>query len=100
MTSVLRLSLPLTLWLVGFSGLYALQGFACSRHWPDGSDPRLVLIGAASVFVILQGLALAVVLARPARAIFVQATATALAAAALAAAVWTSLPVLALSICG
>lgn len=99
MTNVLRIALPFTLWIIGFSAVYALQGLACSRHWPAGLDGRSALIAAAALFVVAQGLVLAAVLSRPATSRFAQRTATILAAAALAAAVWTSLPVLMLTVC-
>lgn len=99
MTHVLRIALPFTVWIIGFCAVYALQGLACSRHWPAVIDARTALIAAAAVVVLLQGLILATVLRRPAASRFVQATATTLAAAALAAAAWTSLPVLSLTIC-
>ncbi len=100
MTGILRIALPLTVWLAGFCAIYALQGLGCSRHWPEGLDRRATLIAAAALFVLVQTLILLAVLYRPSGFRFVQATATLLAAAALAAAVWTSLPVLALEICG
>ena len=100
MTNVLRIALPFTLWIVGFSAVYALHGYTCSRHWPPGLNGRTALIAAAAVVILVQGLVLAAVLAHPAASRFVQRTATTLAAAALAAAVWTSLPVLTLTVCG
>ncbi|HLQ18101.1 MAG TPA: hypothetical protein VK146_03905, partial [Tabrizicola sp.] len=92
-------ALPFTVWIIGFCAVYALQGLSCSRHWPAGIDARWALIAAASLFVLLQGTVLAAVLVTPTRSRFVQATATTLAAAALAAAAWISLPVLTLTIC-
>ncbi|WP_374431936.1 hypothetical protein [Tabrizicola sp.] len=100
MRNVFRLSLPFTVWIIGFCAVYALQGLSCSRHWPEGVDPRLALIIAAGAFVVTQGLVLAVLLGKPSPSRFVQATTTTLGAAALAAALWTSLPVLALTVCG
>jgi hypothetical protein len=100
MTNVLRIALPFTLWIIGFSAVYALQGFACSRHWPTGLDGRMALIAAAGLFVVVQGLVLAAAMGRPAPSRFVQRTSTILAAAALAAAIWISLPVLTLTVCG
>lgn len=100
MTGILRMALPFTVWLAGFSAIYALQGLFCSRHWPEALDPRAALIGAAALFVLVQALILLGFLYRPSRFRFVQASSSLLAAAALAAAVWTSLPVLALEACG
>lgn len=100
MNLILRLALPWTVWLIGFSALYGLQGLTCSRHWPTGIEPRAALIGAAALYVLLQGLILWAQAARPAPSPFAQRVATSLSAAALAAALWTSLPVLGLTICG
>jgi hypothetical protein len=99
MTQILRLSLPITFWLIGFSALYALQGLSCSRHWPAGLDPRTGLLVGAAVYILVQGLALLAILWNPSPSRFVQRAATILAAAALGAAVWTSMPVLAMSVC-
>jgi hypothetical protein len=99
-TQILRLSLPLTLWLIGFCALYALQGLSCSRHWPDALDPRTALIFAAALFVAFQAITLVAVLRSPAPSRFVQMVTASLAATALVAAFWTSLPVLAVTICG
>jgi hypothetical protein len=101
MTQVLRLSLPITLWLIGFCAIYGLQGLSCSRHWPPGlEDPRAVLLAAAGLFVLMQGIVLLAVLRVPDPSRFVQRTAAILAAVAFAAAVWTVLPALAVSVCG
>lgn len=108
MIQILRLSLPMTLWLIGFSTLYALEGLSCSRHWPPGLEPRAVLITAAALLVGLQGLAFWLTLLQPPRSNPapnpatnpVDRIAAGLAAAALGAAVWTSAPVLALAACG
>jgi hypothetical protein len=98
-TALLRLSLPLSVWIVGFCAVYALQGYGCSRHWPAGLDPRLFLIGAGGAFVLVQALAMLAVLARPSPSRFVQGVATALALTALVAAVWTMAPVLVIPAC-
>lgn len=103
MIQILRLSLPMTLWLIGFSTLYALEGLSCSRHWPPGLEPRAVLITAAALLVGLQGLAFWLTLLQPPRSNPatnpVDRIAAGLAAAALGAAIWTSAPVLALAAC-
>lgn len=100
MTNILRLALPFTVWLIGFSAIYALQGFSCSRHWPEGLEPRLVLIAGAALFVVIQGLILAALLALRSSSRFVQTTTTILGTAAVAAALWTVLPVMTLTVCG
>lgn len=99
MIEILRLSLPITLWVTGFSAVYALQGFSCSRHWPDDLWTRPVLLAAWAFCVGLQVLALMGVCRAPSQSRFVQTAATAIAAMALLAAIWTLMPVLAVSAC-
>ena len=99
MIEILRLSLPLTVWLTGFSAVYALQALSCSRHWPADLEARPVLIAACVVAVIVQLLSVMAVLFAPSPSRFVQTTATVLAATALVAALWTIIPALAASVC-
>ena len=99
MIEILRLSLPMTIWVTGFSAVYALQGFTCSRHWPDDLWARPVLLAAWAACVGLQVLGLVAVRRAPSTSRFVQTAATALAGTALLAAVWTLMPVLAVSEC-
>lgn len=99
MIEILRLTLPITLWVIGFSAVYALQGFTCSRHWPDDLWSRPVLLTAWACCVGLQVLGLVAVRHAPSKSRFVQTAATAIAAMALLAAVWTLMPVLAVSAC-
>lgn len=100
MIEILRLSIPITIWLTGFSAIYALQGLSCSRHWPAGIEPRPVLIAAWAVAFALQALILLAILYKPSPSRFVRRTAITLAAAAVVACVWTMLPLLAISVCG
>lgn len=99
MIEILRLSLPFTVWIVGFCAIYALQGLTCSRHWPETVDPRTALIAAALVYVAAQGLVLHLICRGHVASVFAQRTAAVVAVAALIAALWVSLPVLALSVC-
>ena len=99
MIEILRLSLPMTVWLTGFSVIYALQEFSCSRRWPVDIDARTVLIGVSALGLFIQVLILLVVLYAPSTSRFVQFTATTLATAAVVAAAWTMMPVLAASVC-
>ena len=99
MIEILRLSLPISLWITGFSAVYALQGFTCSRHWPDDLWARPVLLAAWAVCVGVQVLGLMAVRHAPSGSRFVQTAATAIAAAALFAALWTLMPVLVASAC-
>jgi hypothetical protein len=99
MIEILRLSLPLTAWIAGFSAIYGLQGLTCSRHWPAGVEARPLLIAAWAIAILLQGLILLAILRAPSTSRLVQGVATALAVTALIAAVWTMMPVLAGSGC-
>ena len=99
MKEILRLSLPMILWLLGFSAVYGLQGIACSRHWPAGMDARMVLLGLAALVVVAQAAMLLMVLRAPSSSRFVQGTAASLAVAAVVAGLWTMMPVLVTSVC-
>jgi len=99
MIDILRLSLPLTVWITGFSALYGLQGLTCSRHWPPEVETRLILLTAAAVAVAAQGLCLLALTRTPSQSRFVQTTAITLGITALVAAIWLLVPVLATSTC-
>ena len=99
MIEILRLSLPISLWITGLSAVYALQRLSCSRHWPTDIDARPVLLAAWAVAGAIQTLSLIAVLYAPSPSRFVQATAVAIAITALVAAVWTMMPVLTASDC-
>jgi hypothetical protein len=103
MRHVLYLSLPLTLWLVSFSGLYGVHGLACSAAWGSQSGPvgltlgQVVLFAAGGTAILVQMAGLAL-LARTAPG-FARRISLALAAVALVATVWTALPIFLLPIC-
>jgi hypothetical protein len=99
MREVLRLSVPLALWLASFSAVYALQGLSCSRHWPEGLPARPFLILAWGLAVALQAGLVWALLRDPSPSPFVRVTSLALACLALAAAAWTLLPVAVTSTC-
>ena len=99
MIEILRLSLPISLWIAGFSAVYALQGVSCSRHWPDDMEARPVLLAAWFVAIAVQALGLMAVLYAPSPSRFIQSTAVAIAGTALIAAIWTMMPVLSASDC-
>lgn len=97
MSAVLRISLPLTLWLASFSAVYGLHGLICSSRWAPLVEDwmgRVVLIGAAIVAIAVQG-ALFLALRSPKWATpdrTIQRTSLTLAIAALVASVWTLFP--------
>ena len=105
MRDVLRVALPLTLWLVGFSAVYALQGLTCSRHWAaagleDGAA-RGALVAAWGGAVLVQALVLAGLRAAPLASPrpFARGLSVGLAVVALVAAAWTLAPVAWTSAC-
>jgi len=105
MRDILRLSLPLTLWLATFSGLYALHGLLCSSRFAQAATPdeagRFLLTAAALLAVALQvALLLALRSGRwGAPSGFVRRTSLTLGLIALVATIWTSLPIAAVSHC-
>jgi hypothetical protein len=105
MSDILRISLPLTAWLVAFSAVYGLQGLVCSPRWAEiGFDlqmGRWALALAAGLSVALQ-VALLMILRRPgfaAQSRFVQGLSLSLALVALVATLWTLLPTVTTSLC-
>lgn len=97
MRSLLRLALPLTLWLASFSAIYGLGGLLCSSRWSPVADDttRLTLLAlAAMAAVVLQaGLVLALRSPRwqdPDTAL--RRASLVLAVAALVSTIWTLLP--------
>jgi hypothetical protein len=107
MKDVLRLSLPLTLWLISFSALYGLQGLVCAAEWyvlpgPGGMAwGRVVVLAAVAAAVLLQAGVLLLVGARQASAEmdFMRGATLGLAVVALLATVWTSVPIVVLPLC-
>ncbi|WP_145105835.1 hypothetical protein [Cereibacter sediminicola] len=98
MSAILRISLPLTLWLVCFSAVYGLHGLICSGGWPGG---RPALVAAALVSVGLQGVLFLALRSRRFGAPpgFVRHTSLVLCIAALFATLWSLVPVAVTSTC-
>lgn len=105
MTALLRISVPLTVWLAAFSATYGLHGLVCSPRWAEaGLDlaaGRAALATAAALAVAAQVVVL-FALSRPgltARRGFTRRLSLVLATAALVASVWTAIPAVATSAC-
>jgi hypothetical protein len=105
-SDILRISVPLTVWLASFSAIYGLHGLACAGEWaaiPGVGFPlaRTALVLASIVAVALQlGLFLALRSDRyGSPSPFVCWTSVTLAATALVATLWTLFPVVATSTC-
>ena len=104
MNAILRLSLPLTLWLASFSAVYGLHGLLCSSRWATLAPElpgRALLIGASLAALALQALLL--VLLRSSRwphpDAAIHRISMALAIVALVATAWTLIPTLTTSHC-
>ncbi len=103
-TAVLRLSLPLGIWLASFSAVYGLHGLLCSSRWaapPLGLSERALLIGAAIAAIAVQSLCLAVMWSPRWQDpdLTIRRVSLALATTALVAAIWTLVPATATASC-
>lgn len=105
MRDILRISLPLTIWLASFSAVYGLEGLVCSDRWTQAglslTAGRGVLITAWVIAIALQA-AILLALRSPRFASpsgFVQGVTLTLAAVALLATAWSLLPVATTSLC-
>lgn len=105
MNDILRLSLPLTVWLAAFSGVYGLHGLVCSPRWAQaglGPDAgRMALVLAALLALVVQAALLLALrqprFASPSR--FAQWVTGALGIVAIVATVWTLIPVATTTAC-
>ena len=105
MRDILRISVPLTVWLVSFSAVYGLEGLVCSHRWAEAglglATGRGALVTALVLAIGLQTVLLLALrsprFASPSG--FVQGVSSALAGVALAATAWTLLPVAVTSLC-
>lgn len=105
MSDILRLSLPLSVWIAAFSAVYGLEGVVCSDLWAAAglglAEGRAALAAAWAIAIGLQ-LALLAALRRPRLASalpWVQRVSTILAWVALAATAWSLMPVVTTSLC-
>ena len=102
MTDILRISIPVSVWIAAFSAVYGLEGVICSDLWTAAGlslgQGRSALIAAAIalqvvMLVILRGPRFASSLP------WVQRLATILGCVALVATVWSLMPVVTTSLC-
>lgn len=105
MTDILRLSLPLTVWIAAFSAIYGVEGVVCSAHWSDAgldlAQGRAVLI-AAWILAIAAQIGLIFWLRRPGFAAgnpWLQRVSLILAMVALVATLWSLLPAATATLC-
>ncbi|WP_230532590.1 hypothetical protein [Microvirga roseola] len=99
MRDILRISVPLTIWLASFSAVYGLEGLVCSDRWAQAGRGALLMAWAAAIVLqIVLLLALrSTRFASPSG--FVRGVSLALAGVALVATAWTLLPVAVTSLC-
>jgi len=102
MKDILRLSVPMTVWLMSFSAVYGLQGLVCSQRLPyEAATARSLLIVAAIIAVFTQAVLLWGLNSQrwgsphP----FIRTVSTILGVIALIATIWTLFPVALISIC-
>jgi hypothetical protein len=105
MSDILRISVPLTVWLAAFSAVYGLHGLICSPRWAeaglDEAAGRWALILIAILVLALEA-ALLVALRTPrfaSSSAFVRVLSLGLAVVALVASAWTLVPVATTSAC-
>jgi len=105
MTDILRISVPITVWIAAFSAVYGLEGIVCSDLWTAaGLGPgqgRIALVAAWAAAILLQ-VAMLIVLRRPRFASslpWVQRLGTILGCVALVATAWSLMPVATASLC-
>lgn len=109
MKDILRLSVPLSLWLFCFSAIYGLQGLLCSERVnqlssaaADGLFTDRILLGAAWGAAVAMQVVL-VVLLRSSRlsasSPFIRRVSTGLAVVALIATLWAFLPIVTTTTC-
>lgn len=105
MTDILRISVPLTVWLSAFSAVYGIQGLVCSPRWAqaglDVTSGRGVMVAAWVAAGALQ-VAFLLALRSPRFASpspWVRWVSVLLAVVALVATVWTLLPIVTITAC-
>ncbi|MCZ0963574.1 hypothetical protein [Paracoccus benzoatiresistens] len=105
MTDILRISLPLTVWIATFSVVYGLEGVVCSDLWTAAGlslgQGRAALVASWIVAIALQAMVLiGLRIPRYGSSLpWVQRVSTILACVALVATVWSLMPVVTTSLC-
>ena len=105
MNDILRISLPLTIWIAAFSAVYGLEGIICSDLWTKAGlslgQGRVTLIVSWAIAIVLQVVLLfSLRMPRFGSSLpWVQRTSTVLAWVALVATTWSLMPVLTASLC-
>ncbi|MFZ3582491.1 hypothetical protein ACOI1H_10015 [Loktanella sp. DJP18] len=104
MTDILRLSLPLTVWLASFSAIYGLQGLICSDRWPETDGFAIGRTALLFAWLLAGSIQTALLVGLRSQryaspSAFVRQVSLILAVAALVATVWTLLPVVVTSAC-
>lgn len=105
MTDILRISVPITVWIAAFSAVYGLEGIVCSDLWSGAGlslgHGRVALIVAWAAAIALQ-VVLLLALRRPrfgSSLLWVRRVSTILGCVALVATVWSLMPVATTSLC-
>lgn len=105
MTDILRISIPVTVWIAAFSAVYGLEGVICSDLWRAAGlslgQGRAALLVSWAAAIALQVILL-ILLRSPRFASpqpWVQRLATILGCVALVATAWSLMPVVTTSLC-
>jgi hypothetical protein len=105
MTDILRLSVPVTVWLAAFSAVYGLSGLVCASRWADtalaadAGRPALMAAEVAAIAVQFVFLAALASSRWGSPSTFVRSTSLGLGLAATVASVWTLFPIAVVSPC-
>ncbi len=96
MKDLIRLFVPLVLWLASFSAIYGLQAIMCRQGWD-----QILLIGGFGLAIALQSAVLLGLASRKygASTKFVRQSSLALGLVGMLAVLWTFAPVVFLSAC-
>ena len=105
MTDILRISIPITVWIAAFSAVYGLEGTICSDQWTAAGfslgQGRAALLASWAAAIVVQA-ALLMALRSPRFAsshVWVQRLAITLGCVALVATIWSLMPVATTSLC-
>lgn len=104
MIDILRISVPLTVWLPSFSAIYGLEGVLCSNRSADAFGflaGRAPLVAAWLIAIAIQVAMLTGLRSRrfASPSPFIRSVSVPLAVTSLVATIWTAFPVMTLSRC-
>lgn len=104
MSDILRISIPITIWIAAFSAIYGVEGAVCSPHWGGAGlnlrQGRLMLLGAWALAIAAQVVAIVVLRGRFASPHpWTRRLSVLMAVVALVATIWGMAPIVLTSLC-